>query len=140
MSAIFGIGLGFFFIILFSAYFLLPVIAAVSCGLGKDFHYPIMGKRLAKYLGYRQPEPELDWLIEDHEDRWVVAMGHFSVIIYLWGLLAPITAWILRGRQSVFMKFQSVQTVVYQGFATMLYMAGGMIYFFGFIIFISYWL
>src|SRR5687768_6211617 len=37
---------------LFSSYFLLPIIAAISCALGQDFRYPVMGNRLANYLGY----------------------------------------------------------------------------------------
>src|SRR5215216_3830756 len=69
---------------LFSIYFLLPVAAAVMCALGKDFRYPILGGRLSKYLGYHPTNDETQWLIEDHEDRWVAAMGHFSVIIALW--------------------------------------------------------
>src|SRR6185503_10221013 len=71
-------------------YLLLPVIAAVSCAFGRDFRYPILGKRLAHYLGYDSvgSSEEQAWLIEDHEDRWVAAMGHFSILIMLWGMLA----------------------------------------------------
>ncbi|HXD11203.1 MAG TPA: DUF4870 domain-containing protein, partial [Anaerolineales bacterium] len=39
---------GIFFFVIFGAlglYFLLPVIAAIACALGKDFRYPIMGTR-----------------------------------------------------------------------------------------------
>ena len=68
---------------LIGLYLLLPVVAAVACALGKDFRYPYMGNRLARYLGYtsNQPVEEPAWLNEDHEDRWVVGMGHFCVII-----------------------------------------------------------
>lgn len=119
-------------------YFLLPVIAAVSCALGKDFRYPIMGNRLASYLGYdpAQAGDEQTWLIEDREDRWVVAMGHFSVIILLWGTLAPLTAWVLHGNRSLFLKFQSIQTLVYQAGVTLLFFGTGLIYMFGFFVFI----
>src|SRR5215212_4190227 len=44
-----------FFIIVFGGfaiYFLLPIFAAVACALGKDFRYPLLGDRLARYLGY----------------------------------------------------------------------------------------
>ena len=120
-------------------YLLLPVIAAVSCALGRDFYYPVMGDRLARYLGYDPTKTDdgPTWLIEDHEERWVSAMGHFSIIIPLWGILAPVTAWILQGKRSLFLKFQSMQTVTYQGLVNVMYMGSGVIYMVGFVIFIA---
>ena len=133
-SAAFGVGLGVTFFLLFGVYFVLPLVAVVSCALGRDFHYPIMGRRLARYIGYEQTESgEANELIEEHEDRWVAAMGHFSVIMLLWGILAPLTTWILQGKRSLFLKFQSIQTVVYQVLATVLYFGSGAIYLFGFV-------
>jgi uncharacterized Tic20 family protein len=119
---------------LLGLYFLMPFIAAIACALGRDFRYPILGKRLARYLGYEslQVGDERTWLIEDHEDRWVTAMGHFSVIIALWGMLAPLTAWALQGQRNLFLKFQSIQTLVYQGGVMLLYLVAGAIYMFGF--------
>jgi len=125
------------FIVMFSligVYFLLPMIAAVACALGKDFRYPFMGNRLSRYLEY-STENE-GWLNEDHEDRWVAAMGHFSVIIPMWGMLAPLTAWIMRGNQSAWSKLQAVQTLLFQAFVVFLSMAAGAVYFFGFIVFV----
>lgn len=130
---LFGVVFGFFAI-----YFLLPIIAAVACAFGKDFRYPIMGGRLARYLGYEpaQSADEPVWLNEDHEFRWVAAMGHFSILIMLWGMLAPLTTWILYGKRSLFLKFQAIQTLVYQAGTTMLYFAGGFLYLFGFLLLI----
>ena len=124
---------------LIGVYFALPVIAAVACAFGKDFRYPLMGQRLARYLGYdlSQTDAEQTWLNEDHENRWITAMGHFSVIIALWGMLAPLTTWILQGKRSLFLKFQSIQTLVYQVGITLLFFGAGMIYMFGFFIFIA---
>ena len=120
-------------LVLLGLYFLLPVIAAVACALGKDFRYPIMGNRLARYLGYEpQQVDEQTWLIEDHEDRWVVAMGHFSVIVALWGMLVPLTAWILQGTRSLFLKFQSIQTLIFQVGVTSMYLLAGAVYMLGF--------
>jgi len=141
-SAAMGMGTGIVLTLLFlggfALYFILPVLAAISCAMGRDFRYPIMGDRLARYLGY-DPTADADepaWLIEDHEDRWVSAMGHISVIIPLWGLLSPATAWVLQGKRSLFLKFQSMQTVAYQILVNVLNMGAGVIYMFGFIIFI----
>jgi uncharacterized Tic20 family protein len=117
----------------FALYTILPIIAAVSCAFGKDFRYPIMGNRLARYLGYEssQESQEHAWGNEDHEIRWVAASGHFSILIFLWGMLAPATTWMLQGKQSLFLKFQSVQTLIFQALATIVTVAGGFFYLFG---------
>jgi uncharacterized Tic20 family protein len=115
---------------LIGVYFAMPVIAAVACALGKDFRYPIMGNRLARYLGYSSTQigDEQTWLNEEHEDRWVTAMGHFSVIIMLWGMLVPLTAWILQGKRSLFLRFQSIQTLLFQVCVTLLFWGGMFLY------------
>ena len=122
---------------LFGIYILLPIIAAIACAFGKDFRYPMMGNRLAKYLGYPQTDDKSAWLVEEHEDRWVAAMGHFSIIILLWGLIAPLSTWILQGKRSLFLKFQSIQTLVYQVGVTILYFGAVFVYMFGFFAFIA---
>jgi uncharacterized Tic20 family protein len=121
-----------FFVVLFSffaLYLLLPILAAISCALGKDYRYPILGDRLARYLGYEPVHSSEDQnpLQRDHEIRWIAAMGHFSILIMLWGMLAPLTAWILYGKHSTFLKFQSIQTLVYQAGVTLLLIGGGFI-------------
>lgn len=114
-------------------YFVLPIIAAIVCALGKDFRYPILGNRLARYLSYEQSlnSEDITWLQEDREFRWVAAMGHFSILIMLWGMLAPLTAWILQGKNNLFLKFQAIQTLVYQSVATLVAFVGGFFYLFG---------
>ena len=111
-------------------YALLPIVAAVACALGRDYRYPVLGIRLASYLGYEHTA-EADSLNKANEERWVASMGHFSVIIALWGLLAPLSVWILQGRQSAFLKFQSIQTIVFQAFVTLLYAVAGVFYVIG---------
>jgi uncharacterized Tic20 family protein len=134
-----GPGMIVFFILVFgffALYFLLPIIAAIACALGRDFRYPFMGDRLAGYLGYHphQKSEEQVWLIEDHEFCWVAGMGHFSILVFLWGMLAPLTAWILCGKHSFFLKFQSIQTIVYQAATTILYFVALFMYLFGFLL------
>lgn len=117
-------------------YLVLPVIAAIACALGRDFRYPIMGNRLARYLGFDATNEEL--LNDDHEIHWVAAMGHFSVIIALWGILAPLSIWLTEGKQNIFLKFQSIQTLVFQVVVTVLYFVGGFVYLLGiFVLFAS---
>jgi uncharacterized Tic20 family protein len=62
-------------------------------------------------------------------------MGHFCVIIPLWGLLAPVMAWALQGKRSLFVKVQAMQAVVYQLFVSLLSFLPGFVYLFGFMIF-----
>jgi len=124
---------------LIGLYVLLPILGAISCALGKDFHYPIMGNRLARYLGYDPitHAEQQNWLVEEHEDRWVAAMGHFSVIVLLWGMLIPLMVWILQSKRNAFLKFQSVQTLIYQGGTLLLYCGAMFLYLFGFLAFMA---
>lgn len=123
---------------LMGLYFALPIIAAIACALGKDFRYPILGYRLASYLGYdpMHTDDEQAWLIEEHEDRWVTSMGHFAVIIMLWGLLVPATAWILQGKRNLFLKFQAAQTIMFQVGVLLLSFVSGVLYFGGSLFFL----
>jgi len=119
---IWGVFFGFVMLGLIGLYLLLPVIAAVVCAFGKDFQYPVLGKRLARYLSVGSSDERAESLNSEHEDRWVAAMGHFSVIIIFWGLLAPAATWILQGKNTAFLKFQSIQTTIYQVFVNILYL------------------
>ncbi|HSL46528.1 MAG TPA: DUF4870 domain-containing protein [Anaerolineales bacterium] len=118
---------------LFIVYFVLPIIGVIACAWGRDFRYPILGDRLARYLGYESAKnsDETIWLNEEHEYRWVAAMGHFSILIVIWGMLAPLAAWILQGKANLFLKFQSIQTMVYQAVATVLYFVAMFLYMLG---------
>ncbi len=137
MTSVIGFDI-FFFVFLFASlgiYFLMPIIAAIACGMGKDFQYPFMGKRLANYLEYNaEGENPLN---EDHEDRWVAAMGHFSVIIAFWGMLAPVTAWILQGKRSAWLKFQSAQAIAFHLCVLALGLVAGALYMVGMVAFIA---
>ena len=125
-----------FIFVLSGIYVLFPIIAAISCALGKDFRYPIMGQRLARYLTYESTgnSEEQNWLNENREFQWVTAMGHFSILVILWGMLAPLTVWILYGKRSAFLKFQSVQTLVYQASVTILYLGSVFLFLLGIMI------
>lgn len=114
---------------LVAVYYLLPIVGAISCALGRDFRYPLVGVRLAKYLGYEFANNDGEWLIEEHEDRWVASMGHFAVIIMLWGMLVPVTTWIVQGRRSLFLKFQAVQAFIFQAGTMLLYVFSSVLYF-----------
>jgi uncharacterized Tic20 family protein len=122
---------------LIGLYFAFPIFAAIACALGYDFRYPLMGKRLARYLNYAPVYPDEDkqWMIEEHEDRWVASMGHFAVIVVFWGLTVPIASWVMQGKRSLFLKFQSVQAVVFQVISILLFFGAGFFYIFGLLVF-----
>jgi uncharacterized Tic20 family protein len=105
---------------LLGLYFLLPVLAAIFCGLGRDFRYPILGSRLARALGYDPSDPEAP-LEAAFEERFAAAMGHFAVIQPLWGLLAPAWLWLNHQKHSPNLKFQSAQTTLYQILVNLFY-------------------
>jgi uncharacterized Tic20 family protein len=135
-------GMIVFFIIvfgLFALYLVLPILAAVACAVGRDFRYPIMGDRLARYLDYKPaPAPETRaWLHEEREIRWVAAMGHFSILIVIWGMLAPLTTWALFGKRSSFLRFQSIQALVFQAAATVLFFGGIFLYSVGLLLLVA---
>ncbi|MBN1305551.1 MAG: DUF4870 domain-containing protein [Anaerolineales bacterium] len=92
-------------------YLLLGVVGAVLVGLGRGFFYPFLGSRLARYLDYH---PEAATLNDVNEARWVVSMGHAGVIISFWGMLPPLVVWLMEKERSFFLKFQSIQTFIYQ--------------------------
>lgn len=134
-------GMIIFFVMIFgffALYFVLPIIGAVACALGKDFRYPLMGDRLARYLDYHPAlNSEEKWLNENHEFRWVAAMGHFSILVVIWGMLAPLTAWALFGKRDDFLRFQSIQTLVYQAAATVLFFGGAILYSLGLLLLVA---
>jgi uncharacterized Tic20 family protein len=136
MNSVMGIWFALFFLVIFGSlglYFILPIIAAIACGFGRDFRYPIMGSRLEHYLCYdpTRSTAELVWFNEEHETHWVAAMGHFSVIIMLWGMLAPLTVLLMRAKNNVFLKFQSIQTLMYHALTVLLFIIGIFLYMFG---------
>jgi len=122
-------------VIVLGLYSLPPTIGAAACAMGRDFRYPILGEKLAGYIQFDVKSD--NEMIGDHEDRFVAAMGHFAVIIILWGTLVPLTAWVLQSKRSLFLRFQSLQTLVYQTGVTLLFFGTIFIYLFGFGVFLG---
>jgi uncharacterized Tic20 family protein len=100
-------------------YFLIGIVGAVLCLTGKDFKYPLLGKRLEKYLG-RGPNLN-DPLDETKEEQWMAGMCHASAILFLWGALLPLLTWVLQKDSSSKLRFQSLQALVYQFIAVVGY-------------------
>jgi len=100
-------------------YFLIGIIGAVLCLMDKDFRYPILGKRVEKYLG-RGSNPN-DPLDETKAEQWMSAMGHGSAILLLWGLFTPLALFLAAPKDSPRLRFQTAQAAVYQFLATVGY-------------------
>jgi uncharacterized Tic20 family protein len=107
---------------LFMIYNLLTIVAAIACALGRDFRFPLLGGRLAKYISYDPASPDAP-LSRTHEERFAVAMGHFAVIFPFYGLLGPLGLWMTEGKRSAFLRLHSAQTVAYQAVGSVLYTA-----------------
>jgi len=108
------------------AIFLTGIAGAIFCLLGRDFRYPIMGKWLEQYLSYEPgSESEMD---EAHEDQWVAAICHATIITRLWGIITPLIVWFTQEERSASLRFQSMQALIYQGIAIAAYFIGFILY------------
>jgi len=105
-------------VIFFAVLYLVPVVGAVLCAFGRDFRYPLIGNRLARYIGYDPAAPDAA-LNTEHEDRAAVSMGHFSIVFSFFGLFVPLALWVTQAKRSRFAEFQSVQALVFQALSTL---------------------
>jgi uncharacterized Tic20 family protein len=110
---------------LFGIYLFIPMFGAVLCALGRDFRYhPILGDRLARSIDYVPAADEETPLNNLNQERFAASMGHFSVVFPLWGLLVPLAFWATMQRgHSRFLRFQALQTLVYQVLTTLVSIA-----------------
>jgi len=102
-------------------YLLLPLLAALLTGMGCNFRYPILGRRLEKYLGYDPLAGAESSIDQERADRWVAAMSQFAVILPLWGLGAPVVALATQRHRAPFLRFQSWQAIIYHLLGFVLY-------------------
>ena len=107
-------------------FFILGIAGAVSCLLGRDFRYPLLGTWLERYLGYdTTPESQI---IETQEDNWVAGICHATAILQLWGVVTPLIVWFSQKERSARLRFQSMQAFLYQIIAFAVYMLGMGVY------------
>lgn len=105
---------------LYAVYLLIPIVGAVRCAMGRDFCYPVLGDRLARYIGYDPAADDDSALDESHEERVAVSMGHFGIVYPLWGMLVPFVFLAARGGRSRYLKFESLQIIVFQAISTLM--------------------
>lgn len=106
-------------VVLYIPFVLVAVGAAVLCGLGRDFRYPLLGNRLARMIGYdpsASPDAPLD---EAAEERFAASMAHFAVIYPLTGMLPALVFLSLPGTRSRYMRFHALQTLIFQAISTL---------------------
>lgn len=97
----------------FVAFWLMAIVAAVLSLMGRDFRYPLIGNRLARFIGY-DGSPQATPL-EDREDRVIAAISHSTFPLLFFGLFTPVTVWITQHQRSTFLRFQALQAAIYQG-------------------------
>ncbi|HVN15592.1 MAG TPA: DUF4870 domain-containing protein [Anaerolineales bacterium] len=122
----------------FGLYVLVALIGAGFNLAGKEFRYPLLGKWLARYVRY-QPAVESNEasMNEEREERWVSAMSHASVVIPMWGMIVPLITWIMDKSRSQFLRFQSLQALVYQAIGFLGYALSMVLYLFGTFFFVG---
>jgi uncharacterized Tic20 family protein len=60
-------------------------------------------------------------ILEDREDRWVAALCHASVVIFMMGAIVPLVVWVTQKDRSKTLRFQALQGLVYQLVGTLSY-------------------
>jgi uncharacterized Tic20 family protein len=111
---------------IFGLYFLIGFIGAILCFTGREFHYPLLGKWLERYLSHGS-DSEVEFN-EAQEDNWVAGMCHAMAILQLWGIVLPLIVWVTQKERSIRLKFQAMQAMAYQGAAFIAYLIGMMVY------------
>ncbi len=119
---------------LYGLYLLIPIVGAVMCIMGRDFRYPTIGKRLARYIGYDPAAEDDSPLDEANQERVAASMAHFAIVYPFWGMLPSLIFLILPGGRSRYLKFQCLQTIVFQAVSTLVTLGLGALSFIVFVI------
>ena len=110
---------------LWSLFFLIGIIGAVFCMIGRNFSYPLIGHWLkGKLFGGQVTEEEM----EELEDNWVSGVCHSTAILQLWGVITPLIVWFSQKERSMKLRFQALQATIYQLTAFAAYMIGTVAY------------
>lgn len=110
---------------LWGVFFIIGVIGAVFCIMGRDFNYPVIGTWLKKKVFSDQiTEAES----EEWESGWVGGVCHATAILQLWGIFTPLLVWVLQKDRSEKLRFQALQATIYQLISFIVYMAAMMAY------------
>ena len=109
---------------------LLGIAGALVCLFGKEFRYPMLGRRLAGYLRVGGVEG----IDLDHEDRYVSAVAHACVMFISpnlpYFIATPLVTLLSSKGRSQLLHFQSLQALVFQligtavSFGILMVMAG----------------
>jgi len=112
-------------------YFLVGIVGAILSLMGRDFKIPLLGTRLARYLGCG--ESPAGPLNEAKAEQWVAGVCHGSAILFLFGMFTPLVVWLAEKDRAPRLGFQSLQAFVYQMLAMVGYFAVNFLYFISFI-------
>ena len=113
-------------------YMLIGTFGAVASLMGRSFRYPFIGASLQRKLGYQAAPGAV--MAEEQEDQVAAAVAHATCIIPLFGTLTPLILWITQKDRGGFIRFQTLQALVYQVLGMAAYiglLAAYMVFFFG---------
>jgi uncharacterized Tic20 family protein len=114
------------FLVILGAYFLIGISGSILCLAGSSFSYPVIGKWLARRLGYFPGA--VTPLSEEGEDNYLAAMAHSTAIFSLWGAIFPLMIWVSQKDRSSFLGFQAAQAAIFQVIGAALNLLGLLAY------------
>ena len=110
---------------LWGIFFLIGIIGAIFCMIGRNFSYPLIGRWLkGKLFDGQTTEEEM----EEWEDNWVSGVCHATAILQLWGVITPLIVWFTQKERSMKLRFQALQATIYQLTAFAAYIIGMVAY------------
>jgi uncharacterized Tic20 family protein len=119
------------FLGLMAAYVGLGLLGAARTLLGREFHYPLLGRWLRRYVEYQIPGAVA--LNESRAELWIASMSHAIVILTIWGMFLPLAVWLTERDRSTRLRFQALQALLYQAAQAALFVVSYAVYTFALI-------
>lgn len=109
-SAAFMLWLAVGMAVLIGVYVLVGLAAAVACLAGRDFAYPFLGPGIRRMLAGSSAAAE---------ERLVAGAAHAGMFTPMTGMLVPLLAWVLPRPNSAFLRYHSLQALIFQAASTL---------------------
>lgn len=113
----FGIQLLFIgtFGLIFVGYLLIGLIGTVLLLSGRNFHYPLFGKRFQRYVERPLPMTDSPFPADDRIDQLLAALLHLGAFSSYIGAFNAFIIWATQSKRSAVLRFQGLQATIVQG-------------------------
>jgi uncharacterized Tic20 family protein len=103
-------------VLLCGVYAIIALVGVITCLLGKEFSYPILGKWMHKYLAQPVPDEKVNPATRmESIDRWMAGWGHLAIFIPLWGIAMPLIFLLNADKSEIDFRRESKHAAVFQG-------------------------